>query len=154
MTPAVAPHGPIKAIDSRVIVAGLLAWHEAHDRAFRALVDALDDEGSGLVVPAPALVEAYSVMTRLPAPHRLAPGDAIDLLSGSFEGRATIVSLTGTETWRFLHNAAGEEIAGGSAYDALILRCARKAGATALLTLDRRDFSRLDTGAVRIVVPE
>jgi len=105
------------------------------------------------VVPAPALVEAYAVMTRLPAPHRLAPADAIELLSGSFEGRSTVVSLSGTETWRFLRDAAGHGIAGGRSYDALILRCARKARTTTLLTLDRKDFSRLDPGGIRIVVP-
>ena len=72
----------ITALDSSVIVAGLLAWHEAHERSFRALVQA---RRGTIVVPGPALVEAYAVMTRLPAPHRLAPSDAIDLLSGSFE---------------------------------------------------------------------
>jgi predicted nucleic acid-binding protein len=147
------PDKTITALDSSIILAGLLAWHEAHDRAFRALVQARANEDAALVVPAPALVEAYAVMTRLPAPHRLAPADAIALLSGSFEGRSTVVSLSGTETWRFLHAAADHEIAGGRGYDALILQCARKARATTLLTLDRRDFSRLDPGGIRIVVP-
>ena len=141
------------ALDSSVILAGLLAWHEAHDRAFRTLVQARAGEGAELVLPAPALVEAYAVMTRLPAPHRLAPTDALELLTGSFEGHSTVVSLSGNETWRFLRDAAGHEIAGGRSYDALILRCARKARATTLLTLDRRDFSRLDPGGIRIVVP-
>ena len=146
-------NGGRTALDSSVILAGLLGWHEAHDRAFRALVRARAAEGAALVVPSPALVEAYAVMTRLPAPHRLAPGDAIELLSGSFEGRSVIVSLSETETWRFLRDAAGDEIAGGRSCDALILRCARKAKASTLLTLDRRDFTRLDPGAIRIVIP-
>jgi len=143
----------ITALDSSVIIAGLLAWHEAHDRTLRSLVQARSGAAAGLVVPAPALVEAYAVMTRLPAPHRIAPGDALELLAGSFECASKVVSLNETETWRFLHDAASEEIAGGRSYDALILRCARKARATTLLTLDRRDFSRLDPGDIRIVVP-
>ena len=56
-------------------------------------------------------------MTRLPAPHRLAPADALDLLSGSFEHKAAIVSLGETETWRFLHEAANRGLAGGRAYE-------------------------------------
>ena len=140
----------ITALDSSVIVAGLLAWHEAHERSFGALVQA---RRGTIVVPGPALVEAYAVMTRLPAPHRLAPSDAIDLLSGSFEGSSSIVSLSETETWRFLHEVAGHRVAGGSSYDALILRCARKARATILLTLDRADFGRLDAAGMQIVVP-
>ena len=35
-------------------------------------------------------------MTRLPAGHRLAPADARDLLSGSFEGRATVRKVYAT----------------------------------------------------------
>jgi predicted nucleic acid-binding protein len=106
-----------------------------------------------LVVPAPALVESYSVMTRLPAPHRLSPPDALELLAGSFESQARVVGLGGRETWRFLHTTAGAGVAGGRAYDALVLSCVQKAGADRLLTLDRRDFTRLDPGSVEIVVP-
>ena len=42
---------------------------------------------------------------------------------------------------------------GGRAYDALILRCALKTGATRLVTLDRRDFERLDLGGIELIVP-
>ena len=141
------------ALDTSVIVAALLGWHEFHEAALGALVAARDAPGGKLVLPAPALVEAYAVMTRLPAPHRLAPAAAIELLSNSFEERAEIVSLTGPETWRFLHDASARGSAGGATYDGLILRCARKGRATNLLTLDRRDFERLPLAGIMLVVP-
>ena len=140
----------VTAVDTSVLVAALLAWHESHQPARDSLLDAM---GGVLVVPAPALAEAYSVMTRLPAPHRIAPADACELLSGSFEQRAKLVSLTEKETWRFLHETASRGIAGGSTYDALILACARKAGAHRVLALDRRDFLRLKTAEIEVVVP-
>ena len=108
--------------------------------------------GTELIVPAPALLEAYAVMTRLPSPHRLSPADALAALSGSLEGRASIVGLGGSETWTLLRSLAAEEIAGGHAYDAAILACAAKGGATRLLTLDARDFTRLDARGIAIVV--
>ena len=135
------------------MVAALLRWHEAHEPALNALVAAAAGRGSRLLVPGPALIEAYAVLTRLPAPHRLAPADALDLLAGSFERKADVVSLGEGETWRFLHDAAGRRLAGGRAYDALILRCALKGGAARLLTLDRRDFERLDLAGIDLVVP-
>jgi predicted nucleic acid-binding protein len=140
----------VTATDTSVIIAALLAWHESHAPALDSLVRA---SGGGLVVPAPALAEAYSVMTRLPAPHRLAPVDAYELLSGSFEQHATVVSLTEKEAWRFLQETANQGVTGGSTYDALILACAHKAGAKRLLTLDRRDFLRLKAKEIEIVVP-
>ena len=106
-----------------------------------------------LLIPAPALVEAYAVLTRLPAPHRIAPADAMVLLSESFEQRSKIVGLEPHEHWRFLRERANELVAGGRTYDALILECARSASANRLLTLDRRDFERLDPGEIEIVVP-
>ena len=63
------------------------------------------------------------------------------------------MGLTEKETWRFVRETASRGVAGGSTYDALILACARKAGARRVLTLDRRDFERLETGEVEIVVP-
>ena len=140
----------VTAVDTSVVVAALLAWHESHEPALDAMIAALRGD---LVLPAPALPEAYPVMTRLPAPHRIAPSDARELLSGSFEGRARVVALTEKEAWRFLKETANQGVSGGATYDALILACARKGGASRMLTLDRRDFLRLEAGAIEIVVP-
>ena len=131
----------------------MLAWHEAHAPASVALVAVLAKRRDCLLIPAPALVEAYAVMTRLPAPHCIAPADALKLLSESFERRSKIVGLEPHEHWRFLRERVNEGVAGGRTYDALILECARRASANRLLTLDRRDFERLDTDEIEIVVP-
>ncbi len=143
----------VTAVDTSVIVSALLSWHEFHDVALAALVTARDEPGGKLLVPAPALVEAYAVMTRLPAPHRLSPVAAVEILSGSFEDHAEIVSLSGSETWRFLHDTVGAGLTGGATYDALIVRCARQGRATSMLTLDRRDFERLPLAGITLVVP-
>jgi predicted nucleic acid-binding protein len=140
----------VTALDTSVIVAALLAWHEAHATSLAAVVEAATTRR--LVVPAPALVESYAVMTRLPAPHRLAPAAALELLTG-FKRRATIVALNADQTWELLHEAAGRGIAGGRVYDEQILRAALVARAHRLLTLDRRDFERLAPGEIEIVVP-
>lgn len=140
------------AVDTSVAVAALLSWHEAHERALSALEESVGP-GRRLVLPAPALLEAYSVMTRLPAPHRLAPGRASEILVGSFESRAKLVALEGAETWSLVRSLASAGIGGGPVYDAQILACAVKAGARRLLTLDERDFSRLDPQGLEIVVP-
>src|ERR1043166_9312671 len=63
----------ITALDTSAIIAALLTWHESHELALEALVGSMAARGSRLVVPGPALVEAYAVMTRLPAPRRLPP---------------------------------------------------------------------------------
>jgi len=140
------------ALDTSVIIAALLSWHESHEAALRELKGSA--AAGKLILPAPALVEAYAVMTRLPPPHRLAPKDALRILDGSLARRTTVAHLTGAESWKLLRESAGSGLAGGAAYDAAILACARKAGASRLLTLDRKDFLRLAPDDLEIVVPD
>lgn len=65
------------AVDSSVVVAAFASWHERHDLA----TSALDERPSA---PAHALLESYSVLTRLPAPMR-APGSVVrDFLAREF----------------------------------------------------------------------
>ena len=130
------------AVDTNVVIAALVSWHEHHERAAPA-VDRHLRRGD-LVLPVPALIESYAVMTRLPAPHRLAPADAFRILHESFAA-VRLASLPPHETWAWLEHLAGEAIAGGRTYDAMIVRAALAAKATVLLTLNRRDlepFSR------------
>ena len=132
-----------EAIDTTVVVAGLLSWHENHELARKALERSLAAER--LVWPAPTLIEAYAVMTRLPSPHRLSPADAAALLRDTFAGVAT-VTLDGDEVWQLIHILETNQVTGGRSYDGHILACARKAGAHKMLTLNERDFlARIST---------
>ena len=46
-----------------------------------------------MIVAAPALVEGYAVLTRLPSPHRLSPETALTLLANNFLKLGTVVAL-------------------------------------------------------------
>jgi toxin FitB len=140
-----------EAVDTSVVVAALLGWHEDHEVARIALERSLVAER--LVLPAPVLVEAYAVMTRLPSPHRLSPADAAALLRETFAG-AIPVALDGSKVWQLIDDLESGQVAGGRSYDGHILACARKAGATRLLTFSDRDFLALGDATIEIVRPE
>ena len=139
------------AVDSSVLVAALASWHESHTEAFRTLESALA-EGPALVVPADALTEAYAVLTRLPAPHRLSPQVALELLRESFRG-AQVVAVAPGETWGFLEKCAAGQVAGGAVYDARIVAAAVKGHADRILTFNARHFERLAPPGLDVVVP-
>ena len=140
------------ALDTSVIVPAHLSWHEHHGAALPVLRDALTGDPPA-ILPVPALVEAYAVLTRLPPPWRLRAGDAHRLLAESFRGKTRIVGLDGDEAWQLLDEALAGEVSGGATYDAHIAACARKAGADRLATFNRRHFERLDLGDVVLFVP-
>jgi predicted nucleic acid-binding protein len=127
-------------------------WHE-HHAATAALVERRLDGGAVMVLAAPALVEAYAVLTRLPAPHRLAPADALALLQANFREHASTVVLAARDYWSLLEAAPAGGVYGGHSYDAVIAACARKAGAREILTLNTRHFEAFGDDTLQIVSP-
>lgn len=132
------------AVDTNVIVAGLLTWHELHTDAVRALEAALH-AAEGLVVPGHAIVEAFSVMTRLPAGKRVAPHVAERLLVSSFGPSCPVGALSSEQIWRLLDRLGKASIGGGAVFDARILAEAEAAGAARLVTHNVRHFNRFET---------
>lgn len=142
----------IIALDTSCLVALVCGWHEHHTVTTSAVEERLG-HGARLVLAAPALVEAYSVLTRLPAPHRLAPSDALRLLRDNFHEQGPAVALSGADYWSLLLEAPAAAVYGGRTYDAVIAACARKGRARELLTLNRRHFESFADDALRISSP-
>jgi predicted nucleic acid-binding protein len=116
------------AVDTSVAVAAFASWHERHEQARHAV-----DEDARLV--AHCAVEAYSVLTRLPVPHR-APGALVaQFLDRQFPD--TRLTLPAREQRRLPGRFVELGLAGGSVYDALVALTAAHAGAP-LVTCDRR----------------
>ena len=137
--------------DTSVLVAAVCAWHEHHAPA-AAEIEWRLERGERLVVAGPTLVEAYAVLTRLPAPHRLAATDAYALLEANFLG-GQIMTLDASGYREVLARASGVGIAGGQTYDAVVAACARAAGVETLLTFNARHFRRLAGSELAVVVP-
>jgi len=116
------------AVDTSVVVAGFASWHEGHGPAAAVLTRKPR-------VPAHVLVETYSVLTRLPPPHRAQSDIVTAFLTQRF--RDTPLTLAPRAWLRLLDQAAELGVTGGGVYDALVAATARHAGAT-LLTRDRR----------------
>jgi predicted nucleic acid-binding protein len=115
--------------DTSVLVAAFASWHEHHDIAFAA-AGRLD------AVVAHCLLETYSVLTRLPAPHRMTADVVTELVETNFATHE-LVALPGTEHRKLVLGAAALGITGGAIYDALIAATCSKSSLK-LLTLDGR----------------
>lgn len=133
------------------MVAAVCSWHERHAVVAAEIERRLDARGR-LAIPAHALVEAYAVLTRLPAPHRVAPADAWALLTANFVEPAEVVALEGPAHAALLARLAAAGTGGGRTYDALIAEQAATAGAHVLLTLNPRHFEPPPRG-VTVIEP-
>ncbi len=126
-------------------------WHEHHARTISE-IERREHDGQQLVIATHSLFEAYSVLTRLPFPHRVPAGTARTLLEANWKA-VPGVHLTTEETWRTLRKAEKLGVSGGSVYDALISACAIKAGVSTLLTWNLRHFGWLGNG-MEVTEPE
>jgi hypothetical protein len=111
-----------------VAVAALAAWHVAHEPGRRAAAEA--------VMPAHARLETYSVLTRLPPPHRLAPDVVAQLLERWFPAGKTLVPSRGL-SHGIVERCRTHGVDGGAVYDALVGLTAAESIST-LLTRDER----------------
>jgi hypothetical protein len=81
-------------------------------------------------------------LTRLPAPHRLAPEPAYVPIEANFMGGA-VATLDAQGHRDLLRRAVQVGTAGGQIYDAVIVACARSAGVETILTFNARHFLHL-----------
>lgn len=139
------------ALDTSCMVAAVCTWHEHHAAALAAIELRLD-RGEHLAVAAHALVETYAVLTRLPAPHRLAPDDAWRLVKANFVETASVVALSGPTHITLLSRLAKNGISGGRSYDAVIAMCASQGKVNTLLTFHPRHFDPPPEG-VAVITP-
>jgi predicted nucleic acid-binding protein len=116
------------AADSSVLVAAFASWHEAHGSAAAVLARRPR-------IPAHVMLEVYSVLTRLPPPHRAPARLVAEFLAERFPTAPLV--LPGVEHARLLARAVEMGIVGGSIHDALVAATVRRARGR-LLTRDRR----------------
>lgn len=128
------------AVDSSIAIAGFASWHEQHETARKVLA-----RSPRLV--AHAALETYSVLTRLPPPHR-APADLVEaFLTSRFPDH--LLCPPDNQHRELIALLAQRQILGGRVYDALIGMTAAAHGAT-LISLDRRAVFVYETVGVSV----
>ena len=133
------------------MIAAVCSWHEHHDAAAKEIESRLAARAK-MIVAAPALVEAYAVLTRLPPPHRLSAETALSLIENNFLKLATVVALRAKTYETLLLRAPKDNVSGGRTYDAVIGACAEQGNASTVLTFNAGDFTALGR-RFEVVVP-
>ena len=114
--------------DTSVLVAAFASWHEQHEVARRAV-------RAGVGAVGHVLVETYSVLTRLPEPHRAPPELARDFLLAAVKGDPLQLDAAAARALPGRLHECG--VTGGATFDGLIALTAAAHDAT-LVSLDQR----------------
>jgi len=127
-------------LDTSVLVAGLIDFGPQSAPA-QTLMHAIAEKRVAPVATAwHCCLEFFSVATRLPPEFRVTPADAVTLLQDEVFARMAVHDLPSAARAPLLQVAARDGIAGGRIYDTHIAEVARAAGATVVVTDNRRHF--------------
>jgi predicted nucleic acid-binding protein len=129
-------------LDTSVLVAAAVHAHAGYARAAAVWdrVQSGEDEG---FISAHSLAEMYSVLTKSPPPVRHTPEQALLSIEENVLKHFKIASLSGADYTALTREAALAGIQGGTIYDAVLLRCAVKAEAEAIYTLNLKHFQNI-----------
>jgi len=100
-----------RAADSSIVIAAILADHEAHDEAEHAL-------GETEATIAHVAAETYSVLTRMPPPLRLDATTAAAIIDARLPSTRLALGADGYSS--SLQTLARAHVSGGATYDGLI----------------------------------
>jgi predicted nucleic acid-binding protein len=129
------------ALDTSVAIPLLIQTHQHHAEVVRWW------NGREVALAGHALVETYSVLTRLPGDLRLSPADAARLLSARF---SRPLLLAAPKTAKLPETLAKLGIAGGAVYDALVALAAAE-HSVELATRDARAVATYERVGVRVL---
>ena len=139
-------------LDTNFLIALLSDWHEHHRRTLASYENWLAKHAVP-VIPVQAILECYSVLTRLPAPHRSPPEVARMAIEQTFSRTAIIAGLRPEAAWSAIDNLARLGLGGGRVYDAAIATCVAEAGAAVLLTWDTKHFVPIAPAGLEVREP-
>ena len=131
----------------------MIASHVAHQQA-RVWIDNIRNGTVAAVISAHSLAEVYSVLTRIPPPQQLSPSIAWHLIQQDILATVEVVALTSQEYRVLIERLARAQIMGGAVYDAVIADVALKSQVDHIVTLNPRDFLRVNPSlTATIIVP-
>ncbi len=127
-------------LDTSVLLAGLIDVGPQSGPAQQVMHALAEQRIAAASTAWHCCLEFYSVATRLPPEFRLSPADALRLLQEEVLARLAVHDLPADERPPFFTTLVQDAIAGGRVYDAHIAEVARAAGASRIVTDNRRHF--------------
>jgi predicted nucleic acid-binding protein len=140
-------------LDTSVLLAGLIDFGPQSAPAQRIMHAVVDGTVPRTATAWHCCLEFYSVSTRLPPEYRLRPGEAQQLLEEVVFPHLAVHDLPSSHRVAFLKTAVRDEVAGGRIYDAHIADTARAAGASLVVSDNRRHFLAALRHGIRVETP-
>ena len=140
-------------LDTSVLLAGLVDFGPQSAPSQSVLHAVAEKQVTSVGTAWHCCLEFFSVSTRLPPEFRLTPADAVQLLESEVFARMAVHDLPAVDRLPMVKAAAKDGTAGGRIYDAHVAEVARAAGASVVITDNRRHFMASLRHGIRVETP-
>ncbi|MBZ5592927.1 MAG: PIN domain-containing protein [Acidobacteriia bacterium] len=143
---------PVKfGLDTSYLIPLIAEWHQHHEQTARDYRARLA-RGERPVVAIHALLECYSVLTRLPYPTHIPSQVAAQILTQYLKD-VEVAGVTPDTAWLAIRSLAALDLGGGRIYDALIATTVVHEKASLLMTWNVKHFLALAPPGLEIRQP-
>jgi predicted nucleic acid-binding protein len=131
--------------DTSVLIAAVLESHPKHSDCFTWLKKVKNGQINA-AISSHTLMEIYAVLTALPVIPKISPGLSLRIIRQNIINNFKIITYSYKDYESVLIKLSSQGVTGGSSYDGLIFYAFKKSGADWLLTLNRKDFIKINPG--------
>ncbi len=124
-------------LDTSIFIAAAQLSHIHHEPSAKLLRESKRENTAAALQ---SLAETYNTLSGMPPPHRLPPPAALVIVQ-QMRKQVRLFGLNESEYAAAIEDAVVKGLSGALIYDALIVRCARKAQATRIYSWNARHFN-------------
>ncbi len=139
--------------DTSVLIPAFAESHPNHKECFSLLEKTLNKKME-LVTSAHALLEFYSVYSKLPLKTRISPLEIKKIIEENIYPNFKIIILEEKDYKEVILQISSLGLSGGIIYDLFHYMSARKSKANALITYNEKDFGKFSFDKIPIFLPE
>lgn len=139
--------------DTSVLIPAFAESHPNHKECFSILEKSIDKKME-VVTSSHALLEFYSVFSRLPLKTRISPLEIKEIIEKNIYPNFKIIPLEEKDYKEVISQVSSLGLSGGIVYDLFHYISARKAKANTILTYNEKDFQKINFEKIHVLLPE
>ena len=139
--------------DTSVLIPAFAESHPNHKECFSLLEKTLTKK-IDLITSAHALLEFYSVYSKLPLKTRISPLEIKKIMEENIYPNFKIITLEEKDYREVISQISSLGLSGGIVYDLFHYMSARKAKANAVITYNDKDFHKVSFDKLPVFLPE
>ncbi|HMV43278.1 MAG TPA: PIN domain-containing protein [Leptospiraceae bacterium] len=139
--------------DTSVLIPAFAEAHPNHKQCF-SFLEKISNQKIEVVTSAHALLEFYSVFSKLPLKTRISPLEIKEIIEKNIYPNFKVIALEEKDYKEIILQITSLGLSGGIVYDLFHVVAARKVKSNAIITYNEKDFQKINFAKIPIFLPQ